>query len=257
MRPRHIMVTSTMPNSLGEGCISLVLKPDILDNDWAFTNGNWCLTAQHVDQLLRNYHITRNHSWQCSADSPFYTHQILKKYPPSHPHSYLNYSWLTPIMCQLSWLISPWNPSFHWFSMYLNVKNIHEKYPNINVHMGVSENSVPLNPMVLLIIIPIKWLFHWEYTLFSDKPIWARVKRRYERLQLRSVITTQNMWFTVCSDRGPYVAIPLFRLCLWLKLPVGRMTFRSFDVRVRHWSSRSGLVFLGSCKMACRQVYMR
>ena len=25
----------------------------------------------------------------------------------------------------------------------------------------------PKNPMVLLIIIPIKWLFHWEYTLFS------------------------------------------------------------------------------------------
>ena len=37
--------------------------------------------------------------------------------------------------------------------------------------MGLSENSVPLNPMVLLIIIPIKWLFHWEYTLFSDIPI--------------------------------------------------------------------------------------
>ena len=36
---------------------------------------------------------------------------------------------------------------------------------------GLSENSVPLHPMVLLIIIPIKWLFHWEYTLFSDKPI--------------------------------------------------------------------------------------
>ena len=37
--------------------------------------------------------------------------------------------------------------------------------------MGVSETSVPLNPMVLLIIIPIKiikWLFVWEYTLFSD-----------------------------------------------------------------------------------------
>ena len=30
-------------------------------------------------------------------------------------------------------------------------------------HVGLSENSVPLNPMVLLIIIPIKWLFHWEY----------------------------------------------------------------------------------------------
>ena len=26
--------------------------------------------------------------------------------------------------------------------------------------------------MVLLIIIPIKWLFHWEYTLFSDIPRW-------------------------------------------------------------------------------------
>jgi hypothetical protein len=24
-----------------------------------------------------------------------------------------------------------------------------------------------------MIIIPIKWLFHWEYTLFSDKPIWG------------------------------------------------------------------------------------
>ena len=23
-----------------------------------------------------------------------------------------------------------------------------------------------------MIIIPIKWLFHWEYTLFSDKPKW-------------------------------------------------------------------------------------
>ena len=42
----------------------------------------------------------------------------------------------------------------------------------IYIYMGVSENSVPLNPMVLLIIIPIKWLFHWEYTLFSDKPIY-------------------------------------------------------------------------------------
>ena len=31
-------------------------------------------------------------------------------------------------------------------------------------HMGVSENVVhPNDPMVLLIIIPTKWLFHWEY----------------------------------------------------------------------------------------------
>ena len=45
----------------------------------------------------------------------------------------------------------------------------------MSTHMGVSENSVPLNPMVLLIIIPIKWLFHWEYTLFSDKPIFYKI----------------------------------------------------------------------------------
>ena len=49
----------------------------------------------------------------------------------------------------------------------------------ISWDMGVSENSVPLNPMVLLIIIPIKWLFVWEYTLFSDKPIWSSYCHSY------------------------------------------------------------------------------
>ena len=29
--------------------------------------------------------------------------------------------------------------------------------------------------MVLLILIPIKWLFHWEYTIFSDKPIYIYI----------------------------------------------------------------------------------
>jgi len=32
--------------------------------------------------------------------------------------------------------------------------------------------------MVLLIIIPIKWLFHWEYTLFSDKHIYYQCHTR-------------------------------------------------------------------------------
>ena len=35
---------------------------------------------------------------------------------------------------------------------------------------GVSENSVPHCTQWLMILIPIQWLFHWEYTLFSDKP---------------------------------------------------------------------------------------
>jgi len=36
--------------------------------------------------------------------------------------------------------------------------------------MGLSENSVPLHPMVLLIIIPIINGYNWEYTPFSDIP---------------------------------------------------------------------------------------
>ena len=44
------------------------------------------------------------------------------------------------------------------------------------------------------------------------------IKTRYERFQLGS-INFQTMWFTACSDRGPCVAIPLFKLCLWLRLP--------------------------------------
>ena len=36
--------------------------------------------------------------------------------------------------------------------------------------MGVSENSVALNPMVNDHYPVFKGLFHWEYTLFSDKP---------------------------------------------------------------------------------------
>ena len=34
------------------------------------------------------------------------------------------------------------------------------------IHMGVSENSIPLNPMVLLIIIPFLNGFNWEYTQY-------------------------------------------------------------------------------------------
>ena len=41
-------------------------------------------------------------------------------------------------------------------------------------NVGVSENSVPLNPMVNDPYPYEKWLFHWEYTLFSDKPMWFR-----------------------------------------------------------------------------------
>ena len=44
------------------------------------------------------------------------------------------------------------------------LKNHREGYMVHRFRMGLSENSVPLHPMVLLIIIPTKWLFHWGYT---------------------------------------------------------------------------------------------
>ena len=51
-----------------------------------------------------------------------------------------------------------------WYAEYFS-HFFHQFFPSFfHRHLGVSENSVPLNPMVLLIIIPIKWLFHWEYT---------------------------------------------------------------------------------------------
>ena len=41
-------------------------------------------------------------------------------------------------------------------------------------YMGVSENVVyPIVPNGFADHYPVfKWLFHWEYTLFSDKPIY-------------------------------------------------------------------------------------
>ena len=52
--------------------------------------------------------------------------------------------------------------------------------------------------MVLLIIIPMKWLFHWEYTLFSDKPICRRAVILLEivKTSLQTASTSQdlNQW---------------------------------------------------------------
>ena len=53
--------------------------------------------------------------------------------------------------------------------------------PGLTSHGYVWKCCVPLNPMVLLIIIPIKWLFHWEYTLFSDKPTCLHMSQHGKR----------------------------------------------------------------------------
>ena len=48
--------------------------------------------------------------------------------------------------------------------------------------------------------------------------ICAMIKTRNERLQLGSAINFQSMWFPVCSDRGPCVAIPLFKTLFVIEL---------------------------------------
>ena len=61
--------------------------------------------------------------------------------------------------------------------------------------------------MVLLIIIPIKWLFHWEYTLFSDKP---KCSGRCEEHDL--------FGFQEClKKRDPQIIMGLFKYENWSK----------------------------------------
>ena len=55
------------------------------------------------------------------------------------------------------------------FFVCLLVSDVFWMYDDV----GVSENSVPLNPMVNDHYPYEKWLFHWEYTLFSDKPMYG------------------------------------------------------------------------------------
>ena len=47
-----------------------------------------------------------------------------------------------------------------------------ESSPCLDIEMGVSENVVyPEKPNGFADHYPYeKWLFHWEYTIFSDKP---------------------------------------------------------------------------------------
>ena len=54
-------------------------------------------------------------------------------------------------------------------------------YPHVLFYMGVSENSVPLFTQWLM-IIPIKWLFHWEYTQhFQTNPHQERPQPRHRQ----------------------------------------------------------------------------
>ena len=48
-------------------------------------------------------------------------------------------------------------------------------------------SCTPLYPMVLLIIIPTKWLFHWGYTPFSDIPISGFSLKKWLKYYIDSV----------------------------------------------------------------------
>jgi hypothetical protein len=71
----------------------------------------------------------------------------------------------------------------------------------LSSYVGVSGNSVPLNPMVLLIIIPIKWLFHWEisgiYPIFRQTHVIFTGKK------------TRPQPFTMAAPDGPLVPLDL------------------------------------------------
>ena len=67
-----------------------------------------------------------------------------------------------------------------------------------NIFGCVWKRCVPLNPMVFMIIIPIKWLFHWEYTLFSDKPICSYICWNQMMIfHLKRPFVWRSQWFFV------------------------------------------------------------
>ena len=74
--------------------------------------------------------------------------------------------------------------------------------------MGVSENSVPLNPMVLLIIIPIKWLFHWEYTQhFQTNPYGTHIVPCKDVVSDLGHLLRRNQGMTTASQAAAQVEV--------------------------------------------------
>ena len=77
------------------------------------------------------------------------------------------------VMCRLC---SKWNKRSPWRRPNRSWKGLDSRFQkrfltNVEICWGVWKCCVPLNPMVLLIIIPFLNGYNWEYTLFSDKPI--------------------------------------------------------------------------------------
>ena len=74
---------------------------------------------------------------------------------------------------------------------------------SVSIHMGLSENSVPLNPVVLLINIPIKWLLLGILTQhFSYQPISIHINTLLWFSDLRFLIYL--VWWFVSDDASIY-----------------------------------------------------
>ena len=82
--------------------------------------------------------------------------------------------------------------------------------------MGVSENSVPHFPNGFADHYPVfKWLFHWEYTLFSDKPMYLPITILlvyYDQNDLESPGTVESSHSSDVQDwpfgRSPATQVP-------------------------------------------------
>jgi hypothetical protein len=88
--------------------------------------------------------------------------------------------------------------------------------------MGVSENSVPLNPMVLLIIIPIKWLLNYGNipNIF-----------RQTHIMLPNVQPTSHHIPSIPADAGQ-MRIAALRLwsCRWQQIIAAGSIFSATDI---------------------------
>ena len=53
-----------------------------------------------------------------------------------------------------------------------------------------------------MIIIPIKWLFHWEYTLFSDKPIFEKSQTAFNQVSFPGITLkySEQPWTAIVDD---------------------------------------------------------
>ena len=83
---------------------------------------------------------------------------------------------------------------------------------------------VPHCTQWLMIIIPIKWLFHWEYTLFSDKPIWGSKKDKKVKVRL-------NTCWKLCKTKSLMLGVAglPFTLFIVKKCVGGFINFGSHD----------------------------